>query len=134
MENDLDKALEVDVLAAALKQDNQDSLDLLEFLAQKLELSLPQNTTVARGGWFLSKKRPVTEIILRFEDYHYKIIRQENGSLLASSLKIVSGVALKTSIISLEQWTEEIAKKLVQLSSSSGQTLKALNKFVLGGD
>ena len=76
MTEDFDPALQVDVLAAALRLDHQEARDLLEFLAQKLEQSLPQATTVTRSGGLFSKARPVKEILVRFDDYHYQIIRE----------------------------------------------------------
>lgn len=132
MENDLDRSLEVDVLAAALSQDNQESGGLLEFLAQKLEQSLAQNTTVTRSGWIFSKEHPVEQIVVRFNDYHYQIIRQKNGVLSASVMKLGRGIVLKTTTITIDQWINEIAREIVQLSQSSEQTRKALNRFVLG--
>jgi hypothetical protein len=128
-----DSSLEADILAAALRMDTQEAGDLLEFLAQKLELSLPQNTTIARSGGFLSKKRPVKEITVRFKDYHYQIVRDHPGSLSAKVMKLVRGVVLKTTEISMDQWTEEVAQQLAQLAQQSAQTRTALNKFVLGG-
>ena len=133
MEENLDQALAVDVLAAALRMDHQESGDLLEFLAKKLEQSLPQNTTVTRGGWFLSKDHPVQEIKVCFEDYHYKIVREKRGLLTARVMKLVRGVVLKTTIIPVEQWTDEVAQHLAVLAERSGKTRIALNKFVLGG-
>jgi hypothetical protein len=133
MTEEFDSSLEVDVLAAALRMDRQESGDLLEFLATKLELSLPQNTTIIRGGNFLSKERPVKEITVRFKDYHYRIERDRHGSLNAKVMKLVRGVVLKTTDISVEQWTKEIAQQLAQLAQQSAQTRTALNKFVLGG-
>jgi len=133
MGDELDSSLEVDVLAAALRMDHQESGDLLEFLAKKLELSLPQNTTIVRGGRFLSKERPVKEITVGFNDYHYQIVRDRHGSLTARVMKLVRGIVLKTTEISVEQWTEEVAQQLAQLAQQSAQTRAALNKFVLGG-
>jgi len=133
MEDNLDEALAVDVLAAALRMDHQESGDLLEFLAKKLEQSLPQNTTVTRGGWLLAKDHPVQEIIVRFEDYHYQIVREKRGSLTAKVMKLVRGVVLKTTIVPVDQWTEEVAQHLALLAEQSGQTRMALNRFVLGG-
>ncbi len=132
MAEDLDPSLEVDVIAAGLRMDCQESGDLLEFLAKKLEQSLPQNTTVTRGGWFLSKEHPVQEITVRFDNYHYQIVRRHN-SLTAKVMKLVRGVVLKTTEIPVEQWTEEVAQQLAQLAGYSAQTRSALNKFVLGG-
>ncbi len=132
MTEDLDSALQVDVLAAALRLDHQETRDLLEFLAQKLEQSLPQATTVTRSGGLFSKTRPVKEILVRFDNYHYQITREPHGSLIAKVLKLVRGVVLKTTEISVDQWTDEIAQQLADLSQRSAQTRQALNKFVLG--
>jgi hypothetical protein len=128
-----DPSLEVEILAAALSLDNQETGDLLEFLAQKLELSLPQNTTVVRRGSFLSKQRPVQEIVVRFNDYHYQILRERHGPPSAKVLKLVRGVVLKTTEVSVEQWTQEVAQHLSQVAQQSAQTRSALNKFILGG-
>lgn len=128
-----DQALEVDVLAAALRMDHQESGDLLEFLAQKLEQSLPQNTAVVRRGRFLSAEKPVQEITVCFSDYHYQIARERQGLLTAKVMKLVRGVVLKTTVIPVEQWTEEIAQQLAILAEQSGKTRMALHKFVLGG-
>ncbi|WP_017299867.1 hypothetical protein [Nodosilinea nodulosa] len=133
MTDDLDPALQVDVLAAALRLDHQDTNDLLEFLAQKLEQSLPQATTVTRGGGLFAKTRPVKEILVRFDDYHYQITREKHGALTAKVLKLVRGVVLKTTQVSVDQWTEDVAQQLVQASQQSAQTREALHKFVLGG-
>lgn len=132
MTEDLDPALQVDVLAAALRLDHQESRDLLEFLAQKLEQSLPQATTVTRSGGLFTKAHSVKEILVRFDDYHYQITREKHGSLTAKILKLVRGVVLKTTEVSVDQWTEEIAQQLAQLGQRSAQTRQALNKFVLG--
>ncbi len=133
MTDDLDPALQVDILAAALRMDHEDTKDLLEFLALKLEQSLPQATTVTRGGGWFTKARPVTDIVVRFDDYHYQITREQHGSVTAKVLKVVRGVVLKTSEVPLEEWTGSIATQLAQVAERSTQTRQALNKFVLGG-
>ena len=132
MNDNLDQALEVDVLAAALRMDHQESGDLLEFLAKKLEQSLPQNTTVTRGGWFLSREHPVQQITVSFDDYQYQIIRERHGSFTAKVMKLVRGVVIKTTEIPIDQWTDEVAQQLAQLAQRSAQARSALNKFVVG--
>lgn len=132
MDDNLDRALEVDVLAAALRMDHQEAGDLLEFLAQKLEQALPQNTTVTRGGWFLSKEHPVQEITVHFDNYQYKISREQHGSFTAKVMKLVRGVVLKTTEIPIDQWTDEVAQQIAELAKRSSQTRSALNKFVIG--
>lgn len=132
MTDELDLSLQVDVLAAALQMDRRESEDLLEFLAKKLELVLPQQTTVMRGGGLFVKARPVKEITVRFSDYHYQIVRERSGTLTAKALKLVRGVVLKTTEVSVDEWTQEVAQQLAQLAEHSAQTRRALNQFVLG--
>lgn len=133
MTEDLDLSLQVNVLAAALQINRQESGDLLEFLAMKLELALPQQTTVTRSNKLFSKEHPVKEVTVRFNDYHYQMVREQHGLLTAKVMKLVRGVVLKTTEISVDQWTEEVAQQLAQLAQHSAQTRNALNKFVLGG-
>lgn len=133
MMTEFDPVLEADVLAAALQMDNRETGDLLEFLAQKLAQSLPQATTVTRSGTFLSKVRPVKDITVRFETYHYQISRTPQGIPAAKVMKLVRGVVLKTSEVSVEDWIAGMAQELAQLAERSAQTRAALNQFVLGG-
>ena len=129
---DLDRALQVDVLAAALRLDRQETGDLLEFLAQKLEQALPQCTTVTRSGGLFTKVHPVKEICVKFEEVHYQIQREKQGTLRAKILKLVRGVVLKTTDVSIDHWTEGIAEQLANLAARSAQTRQALNTFVIG--
>jgi hypothetical protein len=133
MGDELDRSLAVDVLAASLWMDQQESGDLLEFLAQKLERSLPQNTTVTRGGGLFSKGRPVKDITVQFSDYHYQIVRESHGAFRAKVMKLVRGVILKTTEVPVEQWVEGLAAELAQLAQHNAQTRDALNRFVIGG-
>lgn len=132
MQDDLDQALQVDVLAASLRMDRQESGDLLESLAQKLVQSLPENTTLRRGGWLLSSKHPVEEINVRFDEKQYQVVRERHGSFTCRVMKIVRGVVLKTTEIPLDQWITELAGQLAELSLRNDQMRRALNKFVIG--
>src|SRR5208283_2715099 len=96
MDDDLDQALQVDILSAMLRIDNKASSGLLESLSEKLSLCLPENTTVSRGGWLPFCKRQVQEITISFADSRYQITRQQHGSFTAKTMKIVKGVVLKT--------------------------------------
>ena len=133
MEDDeLDPALQFEVLAAKLKIDHGASGDLLEMLAKMLESSYAGGTKVSRGGWMLSKNKPVNELTVRFDDWQFQISREKHGTVNARSMKLVRGVALKTNEISMEQCIDEIIKEIVKLAEKNSQTRNALNKFVSG--
>ena len=133
MDDELDQALQVEVMMASLQLDQGETKNSLEYLANMLEKALPANTAVRRGGWFLSGSKPVEELTVRFDDFHYQIVSQKNGSFIASQMKIVRGVVLKTTEISMEQCIDEIVKQLTELSEKNSRARAALNRFVTGG-
>ncbi len=132
MDKDLDQALEVDVLAASLRMDDQETGDLLEFLAVKLVAALPSHTTVTRRQGFFSSHRPVETIQVQFDDLRYQLERQPRGGPRATIAKSVRGVVLKTTQVGVDQWTEALAESIAQLAHTSAATRRALNRFVLG--
>ncbi len=130
--DEFDQALQLDVLAASLQSDTAQAKDMLEQLAKMLQAAVPEAVTIERGGWFMSKDRPLQELNVRFDDFQFQIVRQKHGSLSASSKKLVRGVVLKTNEISIEQCIEDILANLKTMSEKNAQTRRALNKFVLG--
>jgi hypothetical protein len=130
--DDFDQALQLDVLAASLRSDSAQAKDMLEQLARMLQAAVPEAVTIERGGWFMSKDRPIQELNVTFDDFQFQIVRQKHGSMTASSKKLVRGVVLKTNEISVEKCIEEILAGLKEMSEKNAQTRRALNKFVLG--
>jgi hypothetical protein len=130
MEDSLEQSLAVDVLAASLRMDKQESGDLLEFLAKKLQQSLPKNTQIKRGGFFGTGE--IQQITIYFDENYYQINRERYGSFTAKVIKVVRGVVIKTTEIPMEQWNDELALELSRLAQHSAQMRDALNKFVIG--
>jgi hydrogenase maturation factor HypE len=130
--DDFDQALKLDVLAASLRADTLQSADLLEQLARMLQAAVPESVEISRGGWFLSKDRPIEELTVKFDEYQYQIVKQKHGSVTARSMKVVRGVVLKTTEIPVEKCIEEILAELERMAAKNAQTRRALNKFVLG--
>lgn len=128
MEED-NQSLEVDILAASLRLDGKQSQEALELLAKKLLLALPDNVTVTRGGWLLGEK-PVKEILVRFEDFHYQLVKEKQGPVISRQLKIVRGVALKTTDISYDEWTKLVAQEMAALAAANASARDALDKMV----
>jgi len=122
--------LQFEVLAAALRADHGATGDLLEHMARMLEGSYPGGTTVSRSGWMMSKTRPVQELNVRFDEWQFQVVRQKHGSFSARAMKLVRGVALKTTELPMDECIDEILKELVKLSEKNAQTRNALNRFV----
>jgi hypothetical protein len=129
MENNLDQALEVDVLAAALSLDRRDSGDILELLARKLQGSLPQNTQIKRKLLGLGA---IESITLCFDDYHYQISRERYGSIVARTIQVIRGISIKTTEISTEAWSLAVAQALARMAANNAQFNDALSKFIRG--
>lgn len=132
MQDDNDAALQVDILAAALRSDQAQSADLVEFLAKQFEAMLPEHTSVTRGGWFLSSEKPVKELVIRFDDFHYQLLQEKKGLVSARELKVVRGVALKTNEINMDQWIQRVADNLSKLAEGNSKARQALNDFLVG--
>jgi hypothetical protein len=131
MQEDFDAALKMDVLTAALRMDKQQAKDLLEYLALKFQGCLPESTTIKRGGWILSAERPVEQLTIAFPDCQFQLERQKHGPVSAKIMKIVRGVVLKTTEVSVEEWTKQLAETLSQAASQNSATRDALQKLVM---
>ena len=105
---------------------------MLESLAKMLSVAVPENTTVTRGGWFMSSSLPIEELTVRFDEYSYQIAKQKHGSFTARAQKIVRGVVLKTTEIPIDKCIDEILSELTKMAQSNAAARRALNKIVLG--
>lgn len=132
MDDSDDDALEFEILTAALKMDQKQAQSLVESLATMLQTALPDAVTVTRGGWLLAKDKPVQELLVQFEDVHYKIVRGKSGSYDASQLKIARGIVLKTVNCDLDTCFKEILKGVSRQAGKNASARDALSKFVTG--
>lgn len=130
--DETDKALEVAILASMVKADKEQAADQLEMLATMLENALPERTTLKRAGWFMSKARPVAELSVQFDEAGFLIVHSKHGSISAKEQKIVRGISLKSTDISMEVCIERIASELGKLAEKNSATRESLRKFVEG--
>lgn len=131
MEDDWDDTLKFETLAAALHLGRSQQKDLVESLAQMLTLSLPDSVTITRGGWILSREKPIEELTIRFDEFHYQIAKHGSG-YTARALKMVRGVALKTTELELEECFKQILSELTTLADKNSKARDALQNFISG--
>lgn len=131
-EDDLDVSMQMGVIANLLKADQKEAAELVELLANLLLSSLPDRTTVKRGGWLLSKEHPVEELKITFDDVGYQITKNSHGTVAARQQKIVRGVALKTTDVSMEVCVNSIVAEVAELAKKNASMREALSKFVSG--
>ncbi|MBX9723837.1 MAG: hypothetical protein K2X81_20690 [Candidatus Obscuribacterales bacterium] len=133
MEEDLDDALMFETLAATLQLDRKEARSLVESLANMLQGALPEQVTITRGGWLMSKDKPVEELLVKFDATHYQIVKQKGGSAYsAKAMKIVRGIALKSTELELADCVSKIVEEVSVLAGKSSRMKMALNKFITG--
>jgi hypothetical protein len=125
------ESLQIEQMAAAIRANSSDLQTFMEVLATKLEGSLPNQTQVVRQSRFLSREHPVKEIKIVLNDHHYRVYKEQQGTLITETVKVVRGIALKTEQIPMEQWIEELATALAQESTHSSAARLALEQFLL---
>src|SRR5919109_5344550 len=131
MHDEVDRPLQMEILAASLRADTTDLKAFLEALAVKLEGSLPNQTTVTRHSSIFSREHPVKEIAVTLGDYQYRIGRERQGPIMTQRAKVVRGIVLKTDQVPLDQWIEELAGALAEVAASNSQARMALERFLL---
>ena len=112
MGEDLDAAPDIDLVAAALRADLQDSRTFLEALAVRLEGGLPGIARVQRKrAGFLSRDRVVQRIEVTLGDDRFACELAPQG-VTAERVHVVRGIALKRETVPVERWIEELAAAL----------------------
>ncbi len=127
-----DLALEMAVLARLLKAEQRHSGQLFDMLAPLLQSCVPEQTTVTLGGWPWHKNRPVTGMVIVFDDVTLEMVVKKNGAVAVTHRKIVRGITLKSTVITMQEALREIVAKLAVLESQSAQTRDAMRKIVMG--
>ncbi len=131
MHDELSEPMQVELFASSLRADATDLKAFMEALATKLAGSLPDHTQVTRHSSLFSREHPVREIAITLGDFQYRIMRERQGFPVTSRAKVVRGIVLKTDAIPMEQWIEELATSLAQISMQSEQSRAALERFLL---
>jgi hypothetical protein len=133
MDEEFDQPLLFETLAASLELDKKETRQLIESLSIMLQGALPDNVSVTRGGWILSKDKPVENLLVKFDEIHYQIEKVKGGtSYSAKALKIVRGVALKTTEMTVSDCIAQIVEQVTALSEKNSRMRIALQKFVRG--
>lgn len=128
--DDANFALEIDVLTSALKINSDDNQQLMELMAQKLERALPDAVKIERDGSIFSGKKRVKDITITFDEFQYQLTCEKNKKLSAKKLKVVRGIALKTTDVDFAQWVQDVATELAKMANESASAREALNKMV----
>jgi hypothetical protein len=123
-------APDLDLLAASLRADANDSAAFLEALAARLEGALPGQVEVQRTGRLFGAKH-VRRIDVRLGDGHYEI-EGDHGVLVGRRRSVVRGIALKSEELGVDAWIEALSADLLALAQSSERGRLALERLLTG--
>jgi hypothetical protein len=116
-----------DLLAASLRADARDVDAFVEALATKLEQSFPDRVDVDRGG-FLGGKR-VRALSVELGDNRFELER-ERGRVECRRRNVVRGIALRNDELSLDDWIDDLSRRLVEEAGRSERARAALERLL----
>ena len=122
------EAPDLDLLAASLRADTNDTAVFLQALAAKLEDALPGQVEVERKGRLFGGPKRVRRIQVRIGDAHYEV--EGNGAVSARRRSVVRGIALKSEDLGLEAWIDALSGDLHALAQRSEQGRLALERLL----
>ena len=128
----LDPEMALMVTAADLRLGHEEAIAMLERLANTFELTLPDHTEVKRGGWFFSSTKPIEGLQLTFDEVGFELVKDGNRKVRACVQKRVRGVVLKSTEVTLDAWTDQVAEALSQLAAHNATARSALAKLTRG--
>ncbi len=132
MDEETDKALELDILASMLSSDKKQAKEHVETLSGILEATLPEHVKIKRGGLFWDKKRPLEELTVQFEETAYLITVSKKGAVSARKQKFVRGIALSSSDMAVQECIDSIVQHLSDLAAKSAAARETLSRFISG--
>lgn len=119
-----------DLDAAWVRRAQTDVRGFMEALAVRLEGALPGRVSVVRQrDGLLSRESHVREITVEADAARLKLAFQK-GKLLPSKAKIVRGVVIGNSELTLAQWLAEVRAHVAALAGTLGDASDALRDFL----
>ena len=121
---------EVGVAGALAHAYAQDSRGFLPLLAIVLAGALPDETEVERKGGLFQREKPVRKIAVTLGDNIYTLEDLGRGPLVASRVKIVRGIKLKTDALPTEEWLAEVSAEISAHARQNEKTFFALKTLL----
>ncbi|MBS1994190.1 MAG: hypothetical protein JSS86_02390 [Cyanobacteria bacterium SZAS LIN-2] len=128
----VDDSLQIAVLGHLLRNERGQTAATLDTLASLLQAAIPERVEVTLGGYFWNKVRPVDRLVVSLDDGNFDIRRSKLGAPTATHRKVVRGITLKSSEVSMEECITMIVARLTEIEKKSAATRIALNNFVRG--
>jgi hypothetical protein len=128
--------MDVELLAAALRQDSADLDVYAKVLSVNLVESLPQGAVQVERKRSMAdrvagREGTVTSLDVALGDLRLAL-RLDRGQLVGEIRKVVRGVALSSQQVGLDEWIVALARGIGESAATSARARDALQKY-LGG-
>ncbi|HWG26566.1 hypothetical protein [Actinospica sp.] len=129
-------SMDVELLAAALRQDSADLDVYAKVLSVNLVESLPQGAVQVERKRSMSdrvagREGTVTSLDVSLGDVRLSL-RMDRGRPVGEICKEVRGVVLSRQQVGLDEWISALARGIAETAESSARAREALQKY-LGG-
>jgi hypothetical protein len=114
---------DLDLVASALRADAADVDAFFDVLVGKLELVLPDQVEIERGG--LLRRGAPSAVSVALGDRVYEA-RRERKRVACRRRTVVRGIALKSEELDLDEWIEGLSAGLVDEAARSERARTAL--------
>lgn len=119
-----------ELLASSLRADAGDLKAFVEALATKLEGALPERTAVERkSAGLFSKEKRVRRITVDMGNNRYQL-SADDGRVQATRGTAVRGIVLKTDMLPLDEWIDELSRDLTDEAQRSERARLALQRLL----
>jgi hypothetical protein len=126
---DSDRALDIDLIAAALRADSSDLSAFVEALAVKLEQAVPGGVRVERRRDGLFGAKQVRRIALDAGDQRLELQRAGAG-IETKCARLSGGIVLKSEPVDTDAWLEALGQALSAEAKRSQITRQALERLL----
>jgi hypothetical protein len=123
---DLPDGFTIDSLAAAIAMNSGDGQPVLDQLARRLEAFLGPYLTIKRGILGLGG---IQSLRLSLADYDYEIVKIRN-QFTTRRIKMVGGVAIKTTELPIDEWSQTMAASLAMMADRSTRMRATLDRLI----
>jgi hypothetical protein len=123
---DLPDGFTIDSLAAAIAVNRGDGQPVLDQLARRLGAFLGPYLTIKRGILGLGG---IQSLRLSLADYDYEIVNMRN-QFTTRRIKMVGGVAIKTTELPIDEWSQMMATSLAAMADRSSRMRATLDRLI----
>ncbi len=125
-----ESALDLDLLAAALRSDSSDVSAFVESLAAKLEEAVPGRARVDRRRSGMFGPKVVRGVSVDLDDRRLEL-RTHGGSVQTRCARLSGGIVLKNEELDTQTWLATLSEALAAEASRSEATRKALERMLI---